>query len=61
MRNILVNVVEHFEKGFEEYLKAYSPIYDHYNSTGHTTTVENSSIFEREEQSIARSIEKAIL
>ena len=34
----------------------FSSIYDYHNTTGHTTTVENSSIMEREEINHAKSI-----
>ena len=33
-----------FEERFREDLKAPSPIYDHYNVTGHSITIENFSI-----------------
>ena len=39
-------------KRFKEHLKAPSPIYDHSNITGHTTTVENFSIVGREDQNL---------
>ena len=41
-------------------MKASSHFYDHYNTTGHITTVENFSIVGREEQNLARSIKDAI-
>ena len=39
---------------FKEHLKAPSPICDHSNTTGHTTTLENFSIGGREEQNLSR-------
>ena len=45
---------------FKEHLKAPSPIYDHYNTRGHTTTIENFSIVGREDQNLIRAIKEAI-
>ena len=45
-----------FEERFKEHLKATFPIYDHFNSTGHTTTLENFSIVGRDEQNLMRLI-----
>ena len=39
-----------FGERFKEYLKAPSPIYDHSNITGHSTTLDNFSIVGREDQ-----------
>ena len=39
-----------FVEMFREHLKAPSPIYDHFNITGHNTTIENFSIVGREDQ-----------
>ena len=41
-------------------LKAPSPIYDHYNITGHSTTIEDFSIVGREDQNLTRAIKDAI-
>ena len=41
-----------FGEWFKEHLKAPSPIYDHFNATGHTTTLENFSIVERKDQNL---------
>ena len=48
-----------FGERFNEHQKAPSPIYDHFNTTGHTVTTENFSIVEREDQNLIRSIQKA--
>ena len=45
---------------FKEHLKASSLIYDHYNTTGHNTTIENFSIVGREDQNLIRAITEAI-
>ena len=42
-----------FGERFKEHLKAPSPIYDHFNSTGHNVTFENFSIVGREDQTSA--------
>ena len=42
-----------FGERFKEHLKAPSPIHDHSNITGHTTTLENFSIVGREEQNLS--------
>ena len=39
-----------FEEGFKEHLKAPSPIYDYFNITGHSTTIDNFSIVGIEDQ-----------
>ena len=39
---------------FKEHLKAPSPIHDHSNITGHSTTLNNFSIVGREEQNLSR-------
>ena len=49
-----------FEETYKEHLKAPSPIFEHQNITGHTTTVENFKIIGREGQNIARAIKEAI-
>ena len=45
---------------FKEHLKAPSPIYDHYNTTGHNVTTENFSIVGREGQNLCRWIKEAL-
>ena len=49
-----------FEERFRKHLKAASPMYDHFNITGHTTTMENFSIVGREDQNLIRAIKEAI-
>ena len=39
-----------FGERFKEHLKPPSPIYDHFNTMGHTTILENFSIVGREDQ-----------
>ena len=43
-----------------EHLKAPSPIYDHSNTTGHTTVLDNFSIVGREYHNLTRLIKEAI-
>ena len=49
-----------FGERYKEHLKAPSPIYDHYNITGHETSIENFSIMGREDQNLIRAIKEAI-
>ena len=49
-----------FGERFKEHLKPPSPTYDHFNTTGHTTTLENFSIVGRENQDLMRLIKEAI-
>ena len=49
-----------FRQRFREQLKAPSPIYDHYNITGHSTTIKNFSIVGREDQNLITAIKAAI-
>ena len=49
-----------FGERFKEHLKAPSPIYDHYNITGHETSIENFSIVGRKDQNLIRAIKEAI-
>ena len=49
-----------FGERYKEHLKAPSPIYDHYNITGHETSMENFSIGGREDQTLIRAIKDAI-
>ena len=49
-----------FAERFKEYLKAPSPIYDHYITSGHTVTIDNSSIVGREDQNLMRTIKEAL-
>ena len=50
-----------FAERFREHMKAPSPIHDHHNITGHELSLDNFSIVDREDQSIARTIKEAIL
>ena len=45
---------------FKEHLKAPSPIFDHYNITGHNVTIENFSIVGRENQNLMTTIKEAL-
>ena len=49
-----------FGERFKEHLKAPSPIHDHYNITGHSTTIENFNIVGRDDQNFIRAIKEAI-
>ena len=49
-----------FEERYREYQKAPSPIFEHINATGHTTSVENFKIIGREGHRMARTIKGAI-
>ena len=49
-----------FGERFKEHLKAPSPIYDHYNTTGHNVTIDNFSIVGREHQSLCRWIKETL-
>ena len=50
-----------FAERFREHMRAPSHIHDHHNITGHELSLENFSIVDREDQSIARAIKEAIL
>ena len=41
MRNTLVNPLELLVRGSKNISRAPSPIYDHYNTTGHNVTIDN--------------------
>ena len=49
-----------FGERFREHLKAPSPIFDHFNTTGHHVSIENFSIVGREEQNLMRAIKEAL-
>ena len=49
-----------FGERFKEHLKAPSPIYDHSNTSGHTTTIDNFKVVGREEQSLSRLIKESM-
>ena len=52
--------VRTFGKRFREHLKALSPIYDYYNTTGHTNVLDNFSLVGREDHNLMRLIKEAI-
>ena len=49
-----------FGERFKEHLKAPSPIFDYYETTGHQVSIENFSIMGREEQNLMRAIKEAL-
>ena len=49
-----------FGERFKEHQKAPSPIYDHYNITGHNIKLENFSIVGKEDQNLKRVIKEAM-
>ena len=49
-----------FGERFKEHLKAPSPIFDHFTTTGHQVSLENFSIVGREEQNLMRAIKEAL-
>ena len=49
-----------FEERFKEHQKALSPIFDHFNTTGHSISVENFNIVGREDQNLMRAIKEVL-
>ena len=49
-----------FGERFKEHQKASSPIYDHYNISGHMVSIDNFSIVGREDQTLMRTIKEAL-
>ena len=49
-----------FGERYKEHLKAPSPIYNHYNISGHNITLNNFSIVGREEQNLSRLIKESM-
>ena len=49
-----------FAERFKEHQKAASPIYDHYNITGHKISIDNFSIVGRENQSLMRTFKEVL-
>ena len=49
-----------FVERFKEHLKPPSPIHDHFNTSGHTVTIDNFSIVGREDQNLIRTINEAL-
>ena len=52
--------VRTFAERFKEHQKAPSPIYDHYNTSGHTVAIDNFSIVGREDQNLMKTIKEAL-
>ena len=49
-----------FVERFKEHQKAPSPIFDHFNTTGHSISVENFNIVGREDQNLKIAIKEAL-
>ena len=49
-----------FGERFKEHQKAPSPIFDHFNTTGHNISVENFNIVGREDHNLRRTIKEAL-
>ena len=49
-----------FGQRFKEHQKVPSPIFDHFNTTGHNISVENFNIVGREDQNLKRAIKEAL-
>ena len=49
-----------FGERFKKHQKAPSPIFDHFNTTGHSIRVENFNIVGREDQNLKRAIKEAL-
>ena len=49
-----------FGERFKEHQKAPSPIFDHYNITGHSISIDNFNIVGREDQNLMRAIKEAL-
>ena len=49
-----------FGERFKEHQKTPSPIFDHYNNTGHNISVDNFNIVGREDQNLKRAIKEAL-
>ena len=49
-----------FGERFKKHQKAPSPIFDHFNTTGHSISVENFNIVGREDQNLRRAIKEAL-
>ena len=49
-----------FGERFKENPKATSPIFDHYNTTGHKISIENFGIVRRKDQNLTRTIKEAL-
>ena len=49
-----------FAERFKEHQKPPSPIYDHYNTSGHKVNINNFTIVGREDQNFTRAIKEAL-
>ena len=49
-----------FAERMKEHQKAPSPIYDHYNTSGHSVTIDNFTTVGREDQNLQRTIKEAL-
>ena len=49
-----------FGERYKEHLRAPSPIFDHFQTTGHNITMDNFSIVGREPQGFTRTIKEAM-
>ena len=49
-----------FAERFKEHQKAPFPIYDYYNTSDHSVTIDNFSIVGREDQNLMRTIKEAL-
>ena len=49
-----------FGERFKEHLKAPSPIFDHNNISGHSTTINNFTVVGREELNLSRLIKESM-
>ena len=52
-------ILRTFGERVREHLKATFPIYDHYDITGHSNSIENFSIVGREDQNLIKAIKEA--
>ena len=59
MRNILESPQEPLVRGSRN-TEGPSPIFDHFNTTGHNISVENFNIVGREDQNLRRAIKEAL-
>ena len=60
MKNTLESQQEHLLRGSRNIRRLPSPIYDHYNTSGHSVTIDNFSIVGREDQNLMRTIKEAL-
>ena len=49
-----------FGERFKEHLKSPFPIFDHSNISGHSTTINNFTVVDREEQTLSRLIKETM-